>query len=472
MKKRLIFGILLLLAALLAAPGVLAAEVEETEAPAEPVRIHTAEDLLAIAEDPSGSYILMEDLDMTDVQWLPLDFSGTLDGNGHAILNLTVDQPGQTTEKSYDGNKKVYDTAYAGMFCTLRGAVITNLQLINIRALVESETPCFLAGIAGYMEDSTVSGCTVSGTLELRAFDRMFGIGGIAGYGSGKIENCQVDVTLICTDTDAATKDEQFMGGVYGTGCIDVIDCQVNINGYCSEYGYVHNGGIVGMFMQYPFSTGRTGYITGNHVTGQITFFEKNNDRRAYCKAYVGETLANGCKIEENTNEFTRNEVWKYDTELRPEMCEAPTYTETVTYPGCSTYGYTSYCCDGCGYTYTDHYTLFRHDPGEWTVVVEATELAEGLIVACCTGCDMEFERILEKLEPAPTEPPTEVPTEPETAPTEAAPVQTVSQAPEEIPQWLLALVVVEIGAIVIVVMLLLAGKNKKRKHKKGKFAR
>ena len=481
MKKRLIFIILVLLAALLAVPGVMATEADETEPAEDMIQIYTVEDLLAIAENPTGNYILMDDLDLAGVEWVPMDFAGTLDGNGHAILNLTVTQVGQTMEKSYDSDKNAYETAYAGMFCTLRGAVIQNLQLLNVRALVEADTPCFLGGIAGFMEYTTISGCTVTGTLELRAFDRIIGIGGIAGYGCGKVENCQVDVTLICTDTDSETKDEQFMGGIFATGYIDVFDSQVKIDGYISEFGSVHSGGIAGAFVQYPLGSARTGRITGNTVEGSITFFEKTSPRRAYCNPFVGQTVAKGQKVEKNTQTFKKKEIRKYDTELRPETCETPAYAETVTEATCDTFGFTTYTCEGCGYTYTDHYTLHNHDLTEWTVVVEATELAEGQSAASCKLCSKEFLQTLEKLEPAPTEPPTEAPTEPpETEPAEepATTVITTVTPPEEMPQWLTVVTMAEVIAILIVALLIMLRRNKKRKKsrrpapQKGKFSR
>lgn len=423
MKKRAGLIFLLLLLAVWMTPAALAAEVpettEETLPEAEPVEIYTAQELQAIAEDPTGSYILMADLDMTGVEWKPVDFSGTFDGNGHALLNLTLSQPGGETANTYDGNCKVYDTTFVSLFGTLRGATVTGLKLINVRALVDTDVPCFLAGIAGYMEGSVISDCTVTGTLELRAHDRMFGVGGIGGYGGGSIERCQVDVTLICTDTDPATRDEEFLGGVYATGFIDVTDCQVAIDGYCSEFGYVHNGGIVGMYMRYPMGGNTYGRITGNTVTGKITFFECNSDRRAYCSAYAGETLASYYTVSDNSQDFLRDEKWVYSVELRPEMCESPSYTETLVAPGCDTYGYTSYCCDGCGYTYTDHYTPFQHTVTVWTVTAEPTEEAEGLSVGYCDGCGLEFQETVEKLEPVPT---TEAPTQPtEAPPTEPA---------------------------------------------------
>ena len=257
------------------------------------VEIYTVEDLQSIQNDPSGHYVLMNDLDLTGVEWFSPDFCGTFDGNGHAILNLYLSRPGPSKPESFDGNLLSYETDYVGLFGTMQNAEVKNLNLINVRGLVEIDTPCFLAGIAGYFQESTIFNCTVTGTLELRAHDRMFGIGGIAGFGGiGLIENCNVDVTLICTDTDAATKDEQFLGGVYATGFVDVKDCIVTIDGYGSEHGYAHNGGIVGMFMQQPYGMKIMGKLTGNKVYGKITFFEDNRDRRAYCRPIAGEILA------------------------------------------------------------------------------------------------------------------------------------------------------------------------------------
>ena len=95
MKKWLLRLSLCLLLIFSAVPRAMAVE---TEAPVQtPVEINTAEDLFAIAEDPAGSYILMADLDMTGISWTPIDFSGSFDGNGHAILNLFLAETGKET---------------------------------------------------------------------------------------------------------------------------------------------------------------------------------------------------------------------------------------------------------------------------------------------------------------------------------------------------------------------------------------
>ena len=330
-----------------------------------PVPITTPEELADIAKDPEGSYILKNDIDMTGVAWKSLDFSGTLDGNGHAILNLTVSEPTELTPTAIDGNRIEYAPQYYGLFGTLVGAEIKNLNLVNVRALVESDEPCFLASLTGYCEDSTVTDCSISGTLELRAHEKCFGVGGVIGFGTGSVERCNVDVTLICTDTDATTKDEQFLGGIFAVGFVDVVDSSVTIQGYASEHGYAHNGGLTGLYIPYPKDTKHFGNLNNNTVDGTITFFEDNRDRRAYCKAYCGETLAYRYSIQGNRQKFKRNEVRKCDEELRPEMCETPAYTETTVPATVDAYGYTEFTCETCGYTYRDLYVLWNSHEAE-----------------------------------------------------------------------------------------------------------
>lgn len=468
--------LLLTVCALLAAVVGIAVPVQAEEGTGqeetELVEIYTPEDLLSIAEDPAGSYILMADLDMSGVAWKSLDFCGSFDGNGHAILNLYLLQPGDEKPDSCDGNRKLYETSYVGLFGTLRNAEVKDLQLRNVRGQVEIDTPCFMAGIAGYAENSTITDCTVTGCLELRAHDRMFGIGGVVGYGSGTVERCKVDVTLICTDTDAATRDEQFLGGVYATGFMDVKDCQIVIDGYVSEHGYVHNGGIVGMYMEYPLGVGHTGWITGNSVTGKITFYEDNPDRRAYCKAFVGEALVNRYYLEGNTESFQRDERWDKSAELRPEMCAEPVYTQTVIAPGCDTYGYTQYQCGSCGYTYTDHYTLFEHTVTVWTVKEEPTTEKEGLSVAYCDHCGLEFQRSEPMLAPEstvtvqPTEEVQPPQTEQPTQPTEQTPGQ---DAPPHSKSYLLILFLAAVVVLTAAIIVMLRGRSSGGKYQRRK---
>ena len=463
--KKLISALLVLLMLFTLSAAAMAEE-------AAPVEIYTPEDLKKIADDPGGDYILMADLDMTGIPWKALDMKGgSLDGNGHAILNLTLAEMGELKPNSCDGNKKLYETAYFGLFGTLIDSEVKNLKLLNVRTVVEIDEPCFVAGLAGYAENATITDCTVVGTLELRAFDRMFGVGGVVGYGSGKVKNCTVDVTLLTVDTDATTKDEQFLGGVYATGFMDVRDCTVTIDGYTSEHGYVHNGGIVGMYMEYPLGTGQKGYVTGNHVEGKITFFEDNNNRRAYCKAYVGEALVNYYILDKNTQNFTRDERKDYSVELRPEMCENPSYTELVVPGSCDTYGYTKYTCESCGYSYRDHYTLFTHTVSLWTEQQAATLEAEGLALGYCDGCGIEQTRVIPMLEPEPEPLPT-TSAAPETIPQGEVTHQVTPKKQNHLP-LIIAITIVVGCSVALTVLLVQEGKRKRRrKRKAGRYNR
>jgi len=400
MKKSGSILLLLLLLLNLAVPAM----ATETQPQEDYVEIYTVEDLMAMAADPLGNYILMEDLDLAGVDWVPLDFQGTFNGNGKAILNLTLTRPGEETALSYDGNQKSYQTQFVGLFGVLRNAVVENLKLLNVRCCIATEEPMFVGGIAGYCQDSRILNCEVRGTMELRSGKGIYGLGGVAGYGSGAIEKTVVEVTLITVDTVPDTRGEQFLGGVYATGFIDSVGNTVQIEGFVSEYGYVHSGGITGMYMQQPLGAGVSGRMTGNTVNGKITFFEHNEDRRAYCAAYAGETLAQTYTRNNNKGNFQRKEIWADTTELRPCTCGNPTYEEKVREPSCNAFGYTTYVCTGCGYTTVDHYTLPAHTITQWRTTLEPTTEAEGQSIAICDDCRKEFTRVEPRLEPVPTE--------------------------------------------------------------------
>lgn len=320
-----------------------AREVYAAQEPASPdnssekVEIKTYSDLAAAAANVDGSYILMADIDMSkagEEGWKPWNFNGTFDGNGHTLYNMDIKTTTDITAKTYDGNLKEYDTYFAGFFGITDGAVISNLNIAG--AYIElgqqadmSSKSIFAAILAGYMNNTTITGCSVEGYVSLTSTSKMWGTAGVAGFGNGLIENTASDVTLVCTDADPddADKDEQFMGGIYADGYIDVKDCEVTIDGYISERGYVHSGGIAGLYILYPVSGSYVADIAGNTINGKITFYEDNEDRRAYCKALAGERMNLYTTSRDNTDNFMRNEVFDYTQTLKPENYVRNTYT-------------------------------------------------------------------------------------------------------------------------------------------------
>lgn len=320
--------------------------------------IETVEDLNLLREIPEGSFALMNDLDMEGIDWEPVDFSGTLDGNNHSILNLKVVDLGKETRITYDGNYKEYDTSFAGMFGCLENATIKNLNLVNLVVDVNEDKDTFIGGFAGFATNSTITDCTLTARLNMSVSCKMFGVGGAVGFGDGKLENCTINTVMIAEDRDRENRDESFLGGAEGAGHLDVVNCDITLDGYLSDTGYVHSGGLIGMYIKAkgdPYF----GKITDNIVNGKITFYENNTNRRAYCEGDIGEIMVwDFERGRNNLSGFLRDEKFEYDKTLRPNMCENPEYTEQVTPFSVNDFGYTTYKCKTCDYSYKDNYRL------------------------------------------------------------------------------------------------------------------
>ncbi len=143
--------------------------------------IKTAEDFVSkIAQNGAGTngqtYILMGNIDMSVISnYVPkTGFSGTLDGNGFAISNLTVNTP---------ANNDV------GLFGTMSNGTIKNLSVSNFN-MSGWDRVGVLVGDA--QANSTIQNCTVSSSSATGKYY----IGGIAGVASGQIKNCSSNATV------------------------------------------------------------------------------------------------------------------------------------------------------------------------------------------------------------------------------------------------------------------------------------
>ena len=317
-----------------------------------PVRISSAEDLLKMKEDPSGSYVLTANIDMKDVEWEPFEFSGTLDGKDFCIINVNVKSYSNTVRTVYDANIKEYHAVCSGFFTALEGAVIKNLRILGEEVSLKGDESMFAGLLAGYASDTTVENVVLNGTASTETTGHCFGSGGVFGFARKCIiKGCTVEPTLICIDDDTEFKEEQFMGGIFSFGYGDITDCIVRIDGYDSDHGYVHNGGLVGCFMHYEYDNYDYGEIYGNYISGQISFYEDNEDRRAYCEPTIGEIMDWPVSYYDNRSEFDRNEVYTY-SEILKEHCFCGNHAEKVltAEPGHGDVGYKLTVCDNCSY--------------------------------------------------------------------------------------------------------------------------
>lgn len=190
-------------------------------APAAAIEIATAEELAAVAENLSGSYVLTADIDLGGVEWTPIGafladdgeempdaayaFTGSFDGNGHTISNYTINQP---------------DGWAVGLFGCVSEAVIQDLTVENatvdggmmVGAVVGYAYCSTLSGIT--LDDATVTAHTIEGAEEAGM------IGGVVGAGMGSmVTDCQASAAIIVPDNQANIG--IIGGGLEGTSLVN-----------------------------------------------------------------------------------------------------------------------------------------------------------------------------------------------------------------------------------------------------------
>ena len=153
--------------------------------------ISTEEQLKAIANDLSGTYVLKNDITLSDAEWTPIGtssdpFKGTLDGKGFTIKGLTV------------GNGANDNKAFFGF---TKDATVTNIGFTS--AVVKGHNQAAI--VVAQAKSSTLSNIYVSGVVTGRDH-----VGTIAG-------DARDNTTITnCVSTAAALSTEHQGGGIAG----------------------------------------------------------------------------------------------------------------------------------------------------------------------------------------------------------------------------------------------------------------
>ena len=172
---------------------------------------------------------LNADIDLGSKEWTPIGtsenpFSGTFDGNGKTISNLTINQSSKT---------------YQGLFGSIKGTnynniLVHDLNLSNVNIIGSNYT----GGLSGKAFTCGVKNVTVSGDIIGGRY-----VGGLIGHVYTQFDNC----TFIGSVTGATGLRDQ-IGGIAGAGDCRATNCSA-IQGSNSDYlvsGDCWNGGIIG----------------------------------------------------------------------------------------------------------------------------------------------------------------------------------------------------------------------------------
>ncbi len=145
-----------------AAPQVISlAQLDGTGTPSDPYLIANASELHAMRFGLTNHYRLVRDVDLADTAiwdngrgWPPigsgagaLSFQGSLDGNGYAISNLTINRP---------------TSDYQGLFGYISNADIRNLRL----ASVSVQSASYAGGLAGFAASTTLEAVRTTGSIK------------------------------------------------------------------------------------------------------------------------------------------------------------------------------------------------------------------------------------------------------------------------------------------------------------------
>lgn len=175
--------------------------------------IRSVDDLYGINNNPEGNYILMNDIDLSQTApggewdfgngWKPIDdFSGTLNGNGYRIMNMTIYGTG---------------TGNFGLFAKLIGGTIKNLGLVNIN--IDITDASYIGGIVANGYYAKIENCFVTGTIiSQKNTTGSCNIGAIIGdCDYGDVEYHYVKVCNCYSNVNITTKGDIIAGGIFGS---------------------------------------------------------------------------------------------------------------------------------------------------------------------------------------------------------------------------------------------------------------
>jgi hypothetical protein len=237
--------ILLCIAIVVMAGSVAASAVEfagGTGEPNAPYQIATAEQLIALGNDPNlwdKHFVLVRDLDMAAVdpnRMHPIGdtdghppFCGVFDGKGHTIANLRISRKSETWVGLF-GEIGVF------MDSEPPPGHVRNLHMRNVNVIGQA---C-VGGLAGSLSAGTITNCSVTGSIRGEE-----AVGGLVGSVWGD------EITSCATEVD--TWGNRAVGGLAGEVFGGII-------AQCSSSGHISGGtcvgGLVGARSSLQASTG------------------------------------------------------------------------------------------------------------------------------------------------------------------------------------------------------------------------
>ncbi len=441
MKMRRILSVLLAVCLLLGMTATLAFATDDP-----PVEISTAADLLLIADDPDGDYILTNDITITEADvspggvlydetfggfkpiglslvtkddspdpeipfpenyYDPVPFTGTLNGQGYCIKGLTINVVSDTN---------VAACRYLGLFAQNSGTVrdlhiVDAAYTLTAPSVAASVIYTFFAGgiAARNATDALIEKCSFGGTIDVTVPNLKVLAAGIAGDNNGTIKNCLNTAEVTARHTiEAGFLNYLLVAGIAGENSANGL-IQTSFNrGKLTASAVNESVGLVGAVIGWNYGRAENSFSAPGlffpsdacdtsavrRTGGQHT----ESNVRILTDAELGdaETYTDFdpaiWKFEDNGPSFiTHEHVWAAEATLvRPATCTGT--------------GLSAICCTECGATKPGSEEILEalgHDAGsEYVVDKEPTCTEAGSKSYHCNRCKASIESTAVSIDP------------------------------------------------------------------------
>ena len=242
----------------------------------DPYQVETPTDLQNVIIERSAYYILMNDLDLSGINWNPIGhhlnyFRGQLDGQGHTISNLYINQDAEGKGLSL------------GLFGQLTvGASVRNLiisgAMIQANVITDDHNNVLIGILAGQsfgeFENIRVSGNIISNVTGGLIYPVNSEIGGLFGR-SSRSEMNRIHASVNITANSIGTAYSHInIGGIIGVQSTSTLS-----NAYSEGSLYGHSAGAtakVGGITGHPYSVIRNSFSKAN-VTAKTSVNHGNS---------------------------------------------------------------------------------------------------------------------------------------------------------------------------------------------------
>ena len=277
---------------------------------ANPYMISTASQLQAVNNNPDAHYRLAGNIDLSGLDFEPIGnvdagpFTGSFDGNGYTISNLTVDSG-----------------KYAGLFGYNEGQV-TDVTLSKVSV----QGTKYVAGVVAYNDETgTVSECEVrSGKITAADGLSQMYVGGVVGDNNGTFEGYSYNGA----DISASSGDNALnVGGIIGWSSTASFSAENKGNISANAFNTIWAGGIIGygstvklyscvnygdVYASAGSSYDNYHYISGlmgSYSNGNIYNCGNNGDITSYGSVYG--SIVCGIRADRVSNSYNTGEITK-----------------------------------------------------------------------------------------------------------------------------------------------------------------